>query len=118
MYVILSLALIAILLISNELLWRKKSTHKEHQRKIAHILIGTFAAFFPLYMSWTDIRLISLAFLVVVILSKFLNIFSSIHQVERFTLGEICFALAVGGLTFITKNGLDIYCFNSTDEFS
>ena len=103
MFVLLSLALIAALLIANELIWRKKDTHQEHQRKIIHIVVGSFAAFFPLYMSWTDIRLISLAFLVVVGLSKALNIFSSIHQVDRFSLGEICFALAVGGLTFITS---------------
>ena len=69
-----------------------------------HIIVGTFVAFFPLYMSWTDIRLISLAFLVVVGLSKVLNIFGAIHQVERFSIGEICFALAVGALTFITKS--------------
>ena len=104
MYILLSLALIAAILIANELFWRKKDPHKEHQRKTIHILVGSFAAFFPLYMSWKDIRLISLAFLVVVVLSKTLNIFPSIQQVERFSLGEICFALAIGGLTYITSS--------------
>ena len=104
MYVLISLALIGVLLIANEMLWRKKETHKEHQRKIVHILVGSFAAFFPLYMTWTDIRLISLAFLLVVALSKAFNIFGAIHKVERFSLGEVCFALAVGSLTFITNS--------------
>ncbi len=104
MYVLLSLAIIGLLLVSNELLWRKKEAHTEHQRKIIHIIVGTFVAFFPLYMSWNDIRLISLAFLLVVILSKTFNIFGSIHRVERFSLGEICFALAIGVLTFISTS--------------
>ena len=105
MYALLSLAAIFILLITNELLWRKRSSgqHNEHHRKFIHILVGSFVAFWPYYLSWKDIRYISLAFLIVVGLSKLLNIFTSIHEVERFSVGEICFALAVGLTTFITK---------------
>jgi phytol kinase len=65
--------------------------------------VGSFVAFWPLYMSWNWIRIISLAFLLTVVISKGLNIFASIHEVERFSVGEICFALAVGGITFLTK---------------
>ncbi len=104
MYALLSLAAIFLLLIINELLWRQRAGgHNEHHRKLIHILVGTFVAFWPYYLSWNDIRYISLAFLIGVGLSKILNIFSSIHEVERFTIGEICFALAVGLTTFITK---------------
>lgn len=104
MYVFLSLTAIAALLIANELWSRKKGSHKEHSRKVVHIFVGSFAAFWPLFMSWEDIRFISLAFLVVVILSKLLNVFASIHEVERFSLGEISFAIAIGLMTFITKS--------------
>lgn len=104
MYIFLSLAAIAGLLIANELWWRYRDTHKEHPRKVVHIFVGSFVAFWPLFMSWDAIRLISLAFLGGVVLSKALNIFASIHEVERFSLGEISFALAVGLLTFVTKS--------------
>ncbi len=104
MYALLSLAAIFLLLIVNELWWRKRvSRHNEHSRKLIHILVGTFVAFWPYYLSWNEIRYISLAFLIGVGLSKLLNIFTSIHEVERFTVGEICFAIAVGLTTFITK---------------
>ena len=104
MFVALSVILIGLILIANEIWWRLKNTHREHSRKIIHILIGSFIAFWPLYMSWNWIRLISVFFLIGVLISKLLNIFSSIHEVERFTIGEISFALAVGVVTFITKS--------------
>lgn len=104
MYIVLSLILVLIILIANEIWWRLKDTHNEHPRKIVHILIGSFIAFWPLYMSWNWIRIISLFFLIGIVISKLLNIFTSIHEVERFTIGEISFALAVGAVTFITHN--------------
>ena len=103
MYILLSLLVVALLLIVNEIWWRNKNTHAENPRKIIHIIVGSFIAFWPLYMSWNWIRLISLALLLGIIMSKVLNIFTSIHDVERFTLGEFFFAAAIGGLTFVTK---------------
>jgi dolichol kinase len=55
-------------------------------------------------MSWTTIRWLSLAFLAVVIVSEQLNVFKAIHSVQRPTFGEICFALVVGGLTFVSHS--------------
>lgn len=103
MYILLSVLFVALLLLANEYHWRNKTTHAELSRKVVHIIVGSFVAFWPLYMSWNWIRLISLAFLLGVVVSKSLNIFVSIHGVERFSIGEICFALAVGGMTFLTK---------------
>jgi phytol kinase len=45
---------------------------------------------------------LSAAFIVVVSISKYFDIFKAIHAVERPTMGEIYFALAVGLLAFIT----------------
>lgn len=103
MSIVLSLAAIFFLLVGNELWRKRRASHSEHHRKLIHIGVGTFVAFWPLYMSWNVIRLISIAFLVGVLISRSLKIFASIHEVERFSLGEVCFALAVGTLTFITK---------------
>ena len=100
----LTVLAIAIVLVINEIWWKHKHTHREHSRKLIHIVVGSFAATWPYYLSWQEIRIISVMFLLVVIASKLLNIFASIHEVERFTIGEICFALAIGALTFITRS--------------
>ncbi len=104
MYIILSVLIVGLVLFANEHHWRNKASQSELSRKIIHIFVGSFVAFWPLYISWDWIRIISLAFLLVVLISKGLNIFASIHEIERFSVGEVCFALAVGGITFITKN--------------
>lgn len=103
LYAILSLFAIALILVANESVWRRKSGHKEHYRKTVHMLVGVLVSLWPYYLTWNEIRLISLAFLAVVAVSKLLNIFASIHEVERFSIGEISFALAVGLITYVTK---------------
>ena len=97
------LAVLVVLLVS-EWGWRKGWLHGEFGRKFVHILVGSFVAFWPLYLSWNQIRLLSLAFLVVVIITTYLNLFHAIHSVQRPTYGEFFFALIVGLLTFITDS--------------
>lgn len=104
MKIIITIALIALVLIFNEIWWRRKNIHSELSRKFVHITVGSFVAFWPFFLSFRQIELLSLAFLVVVLISKYLNIFSAIHSVQRPTWGEIYFALAVGGVAFIATN--------------
>lgn len=104
MYLFLTVLSIALLLVGNELWWRKKGFHGEIGRKFIHITVGSFVAFWPFFMTWNQIRLLSLAFLIVVVVSKYLHLFKAIHSVQRPTNGEIYFALAVGAITFITDN--------------
>jgi dolichol kinase len=87
-----------------EYLWRIKRYHSEITRKFVHITVGSFAAFWPWFLSWTQIELLALAFLVVIILSRLFSIFSSIHLIGRKTIGEIFFALAIGGTALITHD--------------
>lgn len=58
-------------------------------------------AFWPYLLSWNQIRLLSLGFLLVVAFSRYWQIFRAIHSVHRLTLGEFFFALAVGLLSFV-----------------
>jgi len=102
MALILTIFGIFVLLVGFEAWARKYKLHSEFSRKFIHIIIGSFAAFWPFYLAWHWIVVISVAFVVVVLVSKHLNIFKSIHTVERPTWGEAFFALAVGGLTFVT----------------
>jgi dolichol kinase len=69
-----------------------------------HLTVGSFVAFWPFFLCWNEIRLLSIAFLVVVGISKYLRVFRAIHTVQRPTLGELFFALAVGLITFITQD--------------
>jgi phytol kinase len=97
------LAVLALILIG-EFWWRKQRLHTEFTRKFVHITVGSFVAFWPFFLSWNEIRLLSVAFLVVVGVSKYFHLFRAIHSVQRPTLGELFFALAVGGITLITQD--------------
>lgn len=97
------LSVLAVLLIS-EWGWRKGWLANEVGRKFVHILVGSFVAFWPFYLSWNQIRLLSVAFLVVVLVTTYFNVFHAISTVQRPTYGEIFFALTVGLLTFVTQH--------------
>lgn len=77
----------------------------EFGRKFVHITVGSFVAFWPLLLEWSQIIILSLAFIAVIVVSKYLKLFSAIHSVQRPTWGEIYFALTVGILAFVTQDG-------------
>lgn len=85
--------------------WRRGWLRNEFGRKFVHITIGSFVAFWPLFLTWNQIFFLSAAFVAVVGLSKYIGIFKAIHSVQRPTWGEIFFALSVGLLALLTQNG-------------
>ncbi|MBC7581831.1 hypothetical protein H7097_03120 [Aeromicrobium sp.] len=101
---ILAAVAVFILLCLSEFGWRRGYMSSEVGRKFVHITVGSFVAFWPFFLSWHQIRILSVGFLVAVLLSKVFNIFSAIHSVQRPTYGEFFFALTVGLLTFITHS--------------
>jgi phytol kinase len=104
MRVILTVLAVFIVLVVNEALWRKRKTHGEFSRKFVHVTVGCFVAFWPFFLSWRQIELLSLAFLLVVSSSQVLGLFKAIRSVQRPTWGELCFALSVGLVAFATHN--------------
>jgi len=104
MALVLTVLVIFALLVGNEVYWRKAKTHNEFARKFIHLTVGTLVAFWPFFLSWQQIRLLSIAFIVVVAISKYAHIFRAIHSVQRPTYGELWFAAAVGLTTLITNN--------------
>lgn len=102
-HMLLALTICAVLamLLANEWWWRRRAMRSEWSRKFIHITVGSFAAFWPYYLGWNEIRLMSVAFLLVVAASKYFGLFKAIHSVTRPTWGEVYFALAVGLTTFI-----------------
>jgi len=91
-------------LIANEIWWRRHKIHDEFSRKFVHITVGSFVAFWPFFLGWGEIELLSLAFFVVVGVSKYLHLFQAIHSVQRPTWGELFFALAVGIIALVTHD--------------
>ena len=106
MKLLLTIGIVFIVLLINELWWRFKKPTDEISRKAVHILIGCFVAFWPYYLGWGDIELIGLAFLIVAYLSKHFKVFKSIHAVQRTTYGELFFALSVVLVALITHDKL------------
>lgn len=104
MTLILTILIVFAILLGSEWWWRKRISHGEFSRKFVHITVGSFVAFWPFFLSWNEIRILSLSFLVVIGLSKYFHVFKAIHSVQRPTLGELYFALAVGALTYVTQN--------------
>ena len=104
MTVFIAVCIVLALLLLNEYWWHRRRVHGELSRKFIHITVGSFVAFWPFFLPWSAIQLLSVAFLIGVALSKYLHIFQAIHSVQRPTWGEIYFALAVGLTTLITHN--------------
>jgi phytol kinase len=104
MKILLVILVVFALLAIGELWWRKQKLHTEFTRKFVHITVGSFVAFWPFFLSWNEIRFLSIAFLVVVGISKYLRLFRAIHTVQRPTMGELFFALSVGIVTLITQD--------------
>ena len=98
---ILAVIAVFVVLCLSEIWWRKRQPKGEFSRKFVHITVGTFVAFWPFFLTWNEIRLLSLAFIVVILVSKWFGIFKAIHSVQRPTSGEVYFAVVVGLLTFI-----------------
>lgn len=104
MLALLAVFSVFLVLVLAEYLSRYKGVHSELTRKMVHILVGIFVAFWPFFLSWAQIQMLSLAFLVVVIVSVKMNIFRSIHAVQRNAMGEILFAAVIGILAFIVTD--------------
>src|SRR5579871_4551335 len=104
MTMLVAILAVLVLLGCGELWWRTTNVHSEVSRKFVHITVGSFVAFWPFLLTWNDIRALSLAFLVAVIISRRLHLLRAIHSVQRPTWGELFFAAAVGAITFITQN--------------
>lgn len=99
-----AVAVVFVILVLAEYLSRYKGVHSELTRKFVHILVGVFVAFWPFFLSWQQIRLLSAAFLIVVLVSIQLKIFNAVHAVARNTVGEVLFAVVIGLLAFVSTD--------------
>jgi len=104
MWTIAAIAVVFAILIFSEYLSRYKGVHSELTRKIVHVLVGVFVAFWPFFLSWRQIQVLSVLFLIAVLISIKLNVFNSIHAVARNSVGEVLFAVVIGLLALFSTN--------------
>lgn len=95
-----------LIIMTDELFWRFKILRGEPSRGMVHILVGTFIAFWPFFMSMRAIQTIALFMLVVIAISRRYHIFQGIHAVKRRTYGEFFFPVSVGLCALITQSDL------------
>jgi phytol kinase len=100
MALLITIVIVLAILVCSELYWRKHTIHDEFSRKFVHITVGSFVAFWPYFLDANQIRILSIAFLLGVAVSRYVGVFSAIHTVQRPTWGEVWFALVVGILAF------------------
>lgn len=94
--IVLSLGLIFLLLVINEFAWRKGKLQAEEARKVIHVVAGAFIAFWPLYMSWRTIQILSIILFIGVLISYKFGVFGAIHKVKRKTSGELWYPVGIG----------------------
>lgn len=101
--ILLSLAIILVILVVIEIIWRSGDISPEAGRKTIHILVGSFIAFWPLYMSWQTIQILSGLLFLGIVFSYIFGVFGAIHNVKRRTSGELWYPIGIGLCALLTK---------------
>ena len=104
MALVLTILAVFVILLLAEYLARRTKMHPELTRKFVHMVVGSFVAFWPFFLSWRQIQLLSLAFLIVILASIKLTFFRSIHTTPKRAIGEISFVVVIGILAFLSSN--------------
>lgn len=100
-YLFVAVAPIAVLLVLSEVLWRAKILRGEAARKLLHIIIGSYVASWPFFLTKGQIELVSLALFVGVSISHRFKIFHAIIDIKRKSVGDLLYALGIGLTAFL-----------------
>jgi phytol kinase len=100
--VILSLFGVLAVLLLDEFLWRKKIIHGELKRKLVHITVTAFVAFWPWIMSWKAIQLIGIAMVLVLLVNRQIKILHYLGGIRQQTYGDVFLALAITTTALLT----------------
>lgn len=94
--VLSTLAFVFATLLLNEYLWKKRILKGEGSRKFIHILIGSYGAFWPFFMSWRQIQIIALLAVGFIVFMRMTGIFHSVYSVRRKSWGDLVAPGAMG----------------------
>jgi len=104
-------ATFGLVLTAIELLKRRGALSNEVSRKAVHISAGILLAALPTFMNRHQVILTNFGFFAgVVLLVGMLHIFTSVHAVKRWTIGEFLYPIGTG-LTALLFTDLRIYVF-------
>ncbi len=107
MIIVLStLAFVFATLLLNEYLWKKKILKGEGSRKFIHILIGSYGAFWPFFMTWNQIRFIAFSAVCFFLFMRASGIFHSVYSVRRKSWGDLIGPGAIGVLALFEPTKL------------
>lgn len=99
------------LLSAIEILKRRGLLHAEAARKSVHISVGFILAALPLFMDRWQVVLTNFGFFVgVVVFTGVFHIFTAVHSVKRWTIGEFLYPTSTG-LVALVFSDLRIYTY-------
>jgi len=101
--IILTLGAILAILLSAEAIRKQERWSNEKLRKFVHISVGVLVSTWPFYLSILTIELLCLAMIGAVLVSKYFNIFRSVHSIDRKTWGDVLFPLGIGLTVMIAQ---------------
>lgn len=103
--IILAGAALGVVLILVEYLKRHHQLEQEGARKAVHITAGIILAILPLFMTRRQVAYTNFAFFVGVwLLAGTWHIFTAIHAVRRWTIGEFLYPLGTGMVAFLSTD--------------
>lgn len=97
------LVVFAILMIG-ERIKKHERLNPEIARKFIHISVGSFVAFWPFFLNDNAIYVICLAFVAVILFTRFSGLFPSIHKVPRKTWGDILFPVGIAATLWLAAD--------------
>lgn len=103
-FTLIAVAPLFVLLVLSELLWRAKILRGEPARKSLHIIIGSYVAAWPFFLTAQHIEVLSLALFVGVAVSHKLKIFHAILDVRRRSWGDLFYAIGIGLTALISQS--------------
>jgi|SRR3989344_7239485 len=96
MKLILVISIFFVLFGLIEILQRWKKIKHELTRKLTHVFSGIIIFFLPNFLTAKEIVLLAAVFAIFLGISKYFGLLSSIHKIDRKTLGEVYFPLGIG----------------------
>jgi len=101
---LLAIIAVSLLLLVAEKIQKNDKLNPEVTRKFIHITVGSFVAFWPFFMPHYVIYLICLAFITVIVATRIIGLFPSIHKVPRKTWGDVLFPVGMAGTLFLAND--------------
>lgn len=92
---IFATAIIFVLLLLSEQLWKDKQIRGEFSRKFVHVIAGSFIAFLPFWNSYGWIALLALGFIGANLLNRYTKLFHAINTITRKSWGDLLFGVGI-----------------------